>query len=119
MKTTARLFRFAALVGLGSCFVLVLASQALGAMSPKLFVTTGAKAGATTVSITAGVMNPGDDPIGELQIYAPSKYPFNPDPTTGRATVTIVDPDIDSTTPLALPGSIAPVSLSDARVSTP
>jgi len=95
-----------------------LAAQSFAADSPKLMVTTSGLAGSSTVSLQAALMNQGDDPVGELQIYVPSKFTFKPSPAVGRATVTIVDPDIDSTTPLALPGSIAPIGPGDSRTNT-
>jgi hypothetical protein len=96
----------------------MLANTAIGAVNPRLQVTSGTQAGVSNVRISAAELNSSDDAIAELEIYVPTGFSFSPpEANVGTATGSAIESLVDPNTVLEMSGGVAAVSPSDTRIA--
>jgi hypothetical protein len=99
--------------GLGA---LCLTSSSIGAITPRLVVTTGGDGRLLSISAAS---QPGDDQVGRLQMFVPAGFTLA-SPTVGApvgtATATVASHSSGSTTTRAMTGTVVAIDPSDPTV---
>lgn len=108
------------ILGVAASVSLVAAGNALGAVTPRLVVSSnGAPVGPSTLSISASRQT-SDDPVGRIQIFVPSGFTLSspsPGAQVGTATARVVAGDVNPTAEQPLSGTVRAISPTDPTVA--